>query len=302
MTLEDLFTCIQKNNIPDDLIIFKNPKSNDFISSQYTAEIIRQHNLIRENVTSINEIKVFSSVFDTLVEPTLQVYKTDKFDSIDPMLLNAKNTIISCYTITAEAKKVFKNYIVEIPELTDWQLKDYINTQLNGMQQENLDAIMNICNKDIYRIQVETDRLKIFPENIRDIMFTKFKNDLIYGDLTTNTIFDFINAIITKNIAKTITLYKDLTNIDSSPLGIFSLLYSNFRNIILVQLNNAVTAEDIGLSQGQFYAIKHNIGYYTKNQLKNIFLFLTDIDRKIKTGEIDTNMLLDYLLVNIFTT
>lgn len=300
MTLEDFFTCIQKNNIPEDLIIFKNPKSNDFISAQYITEILHQHNLERESIEDLSAVNLMASAFDALVKPTLQVYKVDKFECTNSNLLMAKNLVISCKSIPAATKKIFKDYIIEIPELTDWQLKDYLFTQLDGMTQSNLDAIMQICNKDIYRIQLETERLKIFPSNMRNSLFEKFKADSVYSDLTTNTIFELINAIVHNDAKKAATVYNDLDKLDSSPLGILSLLYNNFRNIILIQLDTTATPESTNINPAQFYAIKHNIGVYTREQLKNIFLLLTDIDRKIKLGELEIDNLLDYLLVNIF--
>ena len=61
------------------------------------------------------------------------------------------------------------------------------------------------------------------------------------------------------------------------------------------------TPESLGMSWGQFNAIKHNCGYYSAAQLINILKLISDMDRRIKSGEFPTNIMRDYLILSILS-
>ena len=71
--------------------------------------------------------------------------------------------------------------------------------------------------------------------------------------------------------------------------------------MINIQLGINPTAESLSMKPGQFNAIRHSCGYYSGNQLVNIFKLLTDMDRKIKVGEFPTNIMRDYLILSILS-
>ena len=98
------------------------------------------------------------------------------------------------------------------------------------------------------------------------------------------------------------TVYKEIQNIDVEPFGLIALLINNFRNVIDVQLSRNATAESLGLSGKQFWAIKnYSCGFYNREELIEIFEFLNDIDYKIKSGELNTSILIDYIICKILT-
>ena len=298
MTIETLFKDIQQNTVTDDLIIFKNPK-NDFIANQYINEIAKQHNLTMVSVENIDDIKTTQTTFDLIVPTNLQIVRVDAFKSTDADLMKAKNVIISCNSISKEAEKLFKNYIVKVPELEKWQIKDYIYTQLEGTEPAELDWLAEVCKYDIYRIALEVDRLKIFPPIERTVAIRNFKEDLIYSDLSEYVIFDFINALILQDAEKVKKLYLQLSTMESSPLGIVALLYNNIKDIIMVHTGN-MSAAEIGISSGKYWAVKYIPVKYNKDQYIKLFLLITNIDKQLKTGKLDVDLILDYLLVNIF--
>ena len=56
------------------------------------------------------------------------------------------------------------------------------------------------------------------------------------------------------------------------------------------------------MKPNQFWTIIHSCGLYTKKQRLSIFNFLTEIDKKIKTGMIPVDsFLIDYIVINILT-
>ena len=298
MTIETLFKDIQQNTVTDDLIIFKNPK-NDFIANQYINEIANQHNLTIMSVEDVDDIKTTQTAFDLIVPANLQILRVDAFKSTNTDLMKAKNVIIVCNSIPKETEKIFKNYIVKVPELENWQIKDYIYTQLEGTEPTELDWLAEVCKYDIHRIALEVDRLKIFPPIERTVTIRNFKEDFIYSDLSEYVIFDFINALILQDAEKVKKLYLQLSTMESSPLGIVALLYNNIKDIIMVHTGNMSAAES-GISSGEYWAIKHIPVQYNKDQYIKLFLLITSIDKQLKTGNLDVDLILDYLLVNIF--
>ena len=79
------------------------------------------------------------------------------------------------------------------------------------------------------------------------------------------------------------------------------VLTDNFRDIILVQLNSASSPEyfekTFGWKRGKYWAIKYSCGFYTREQLVNIFRFLCGI----QFGDIPEDKLVSYLITHIIS-
>ena len=55
------------------------------------------------------------------------------------------------------------------------------------------------------------------------------------------------------------------------------------------------------MKPNKYWAVKYSCGFYTKDELIQIYRFLTGLDRKIKTGEMPVNNLVDYIIVKVIT-
>ena len=230
------------------------------------------------------------------------IYFNKEFKTDLEALSSINNLIIICSTIDKTTKDFYNSFIIHIPALEEWQLKDYVYSNLEGVDTKSSDWLIAICNNNIERIDTEICKITSVPTDDRQHLFEQFKNDKIFGDACTQTIFNLTNAIIHKNYTEIINAYSELYLMDSNPMGFYSILYNGFKNVINIQLDSSPTPESCGLKPAQFWAIrKNNIGFYDRDTLLNIFNLLTSIDKEIKLGNIDVNMLIDYLLVAIFT-
>jgi len=230
----------------------------------------------------------------------LYIYKTDLFDYQLEDLSDKKDLWVITKKVDKKTKSCYN--IIEVPKLEEWQIKDYVYSNLKGLDNKTLDNLCVIANYDINRLAIEVERLSIFSENERKFMYNKFNADGIYDDLTNLTVFNITNAIARRDVKELNEALKKIKNMDVSYMGFYILLYQLFRNIILIQLSPNPSPESTGLKSGQFYAIRNNnIGFYTKTQLTSIFELLTGIDKQIKTGNIDVNKLIDYLIVKVMT-
>jgi DNA polymerase III delta subunit len=88
---------------------------------------------------------------------------------------------------------------------------------------------------------------------------------------------------------------------DTNPFGILTILLNNFRNLILVKANMNPTPENTGLDSKKLYAIKKTTTPFTVEQLTIIFEMLCNIDLKVKSGELPTEIMVDYIMLKILT-
>lgn len=307
MTLKELKSQIESKHIPDDYVVFKYDKksSNTFIARQYIDEIAKIKNREIRCLESIDELFVDSvDIFgDSLdCQPYINVFYTDTFNCDNVKL----NQLTNLYIITNS----FKDNAVEtncrlntiiVPELKEWQIKDYLYSTLDGVDTAKLDWLQKACDNNIDRVQQEVNKLKCFNVEDRNKLFDVFTSDGIFGDTSSSTtIFNLTNAIARKDIQTIKDIYNKVITEDVSAMSLLVILLKSFRSILQIQLQPGIGFEALGMSEKQYYAIKKSCGRFTAEQLIEIFKFLSDFDRKIKTGEMWMDVSIDYIILKIF--
>lgn len=300
MKLEELKQLIESNNYDGESIIFNNYDNCPFIVHQYIHDIISKNNFKLMNVKDVNDIPIKRTNFLSFVDNNcFYVCYIDNQDELRN-IINFKNSVL-IYT-GKKLKDVLdiEEYIVNIPKLETWQITDYVYTRGCGVDKQDLDYLINLSNSDLFRLEKELDKIELFDEINRKEIFKQFLKDGIFSDLSVYNSFNLIDAIVKKKKTDAFRIFNSLNNLGLNEMGILTLLYNNFRNIIKIQLSPNPTPENTGLKSNQFWAIKkNNIGYYHKEELLYIFNLLVDMDRKIKTGYIPVNKSVEYILINI---
>lgn len=297
MTIFDLQNQIEENSIQDFPIIFVETKDN-FISRQY-IERISQIKKMSITYIDLQDLYSYNDIFN--VDNSIRVLKIDKLDINDNIIFNQKNLFIVTNLVDKNTKKIYNDIVIDLPVLTKDNIKEYVYSKLGNLNQKDIDYLLDICNYNINRLQLEIDKILLFKTNEQPNVFQSFKADDIFSDLSSKTIFDIINAISKKDVNKLKDVYKDIDKIDINDMGLLILLINNFTNIIKVQLSTSGYNETMGISEKQYNAIKYSCGRYSKEQLLKIFEFLTSIDKKIKTGEVSMNILRDYMIIKILS-
>lgn len=289
----NLKNSIESGTIGDTLLIMEY-SDNSFLCYQYARKISEVRKKSIKYVDSIEEMQPQESIFgNTQDNDCIKVYSCEEL-----ILPDNYNKIKDAIIITKKSPSI-SGISVKMPKLESWHIKDYIYSIAEGLDSKYLDFLQLICNNDIYRIQQELDKLTMFTVDERKFLFESMLDDNAFGDLSSKTVFDFSNALITKNVKALSCIYDEIENIDISEMGLLTILLQNFKNIISVQLSKNATAESLNMKPNQFYAIKKNMNHYTGDQLIKIYQFLLGIDKKVKTGELTTNILRDYMVVNI---
>lgn len=282
MLLRDLKEKIESKKLSDDLIIIES-LDNNFVADQYINEI-----------SNFKKLEIFycDSIPEFPLPGYLYIYKCESAGDIIPI----DNLIVICNKYTGNT---LNDYVVTIPKLENWQIENYVINRLPGLTRDKCVWLCKSCNYDIYRLNLEVDKISIFDEKYHENIFRQINDDNGYSDLSSFTQYDIINAILKKDINKIIEYLSTDNNI--SQMTILYSLINSLKNIIDVQFNPNENPEKLHLSSKQFYAIKKNsINYYKNESLIRMMKFLTEVDFKVKKGLLNSEIVLKYILVNLY--
>ena len=301
MNVEEFKTDILKHTIKPGAFVLVEENCH-FVASQYVKEISEQRKKTIEVVDDLSELSQPSNdIFGAslLIQDVLYVCFMKEFDgeAVDKALTIRDDLVIIADKV--KLKGAWESRIVEIPRLEDWQIKDYLYSRAEGVDSEKLDWLLALCQNDIYRIAQEADKLALFEKSEQNKVFQEFIDDDVFGDMSTYSIFNMSNAILDKNLPELKRIWEEIDRIDVEPLGMVTILRNNIRNIMKIQLGTTPTPESCGMKPAQFYAVSKSCGKFSKERLLEIFSMLTDIDIKLKTGEMPAEMILDYVILNV---
>ena len=296
MTIQELKHGIETQVLSDEFLVLK-CSDNSFVAHQYIKAIAE---FKHKDIAFIDDIEIAlnasSNIFN-IVDNELKILSVDCFSTYDRQICDLKNCIVICYKVDKNCEELYQRYIVEIPKLENWQISDYIYSNLRDVPKDKLDWLINICKSDIFRLDLELQKLKLFDNPATTFQY--FEDQHIFNDLSEYTVFNFSNAIVKRDKSSIIKIYNELNNIDINEMGLLTILYTNFKNIISIQMGRNVTAESLGIKQNQFNAIKWNCGKYSNAELLEIFKMLTSLDLWVKDGTLAVSDLIDYMLVKI---
>lgn len=279
-TLDDSFLILKYTDVP-------------FIAKQYVDEISKFKNRQIVYVDSIDDIA--ENIFGD--DNILYVMNTDKL--VRPIKATSlNNKVIICSSIDEDILESVKDYVVDIPKLQQWQIRAYASKNLSGLSTEEVNWLSDIT-KDVYRLSNEMDKISIFNKEEQSKIFSLLNDEDAYCDLNPNTIFNFTNAITKRDIKVVKNILETLETMDVEPVGVLTILYKSFKNIIDIQMSSNPTPESLNMSQKQFNAIRYNLGKFTNSELIQIFETLTSIDTKLKSGNLPADNIIEYLLINV---
>lgn len=299
LNLNEVKTALENNKDIDQFLIFYYEDTTDYIPVQYAKALAHIRN---SEILYVNELDEINSSPDPFSEPTsnLYVYKTDSLERIPAKYLQ-NNLIIITPKLLKDAEKEYDEYILKIPKLEEWQIVDYIKTVSPGLTQDEMEWLVRTYKSNMYRVELEVDKLKPFSESARQYIFEDFYVDHVFETLSEYGIFDFTNAIQGKDLQTISNILSDINHIDIEPTGLITLLCANFKKLIKVWLNKNPTPENTGLKSNQIWAINRLSRTYTKEQLVKVFELVSDMERRLKTGEMPEELIIDYLTVKILS-
>ena len=299
MELKELKERIQNNNLQFNLLIFKY-ENDTWLVNQYINEISKVLGL---NINYVEDLETLSNVggdfFLSEVSNDLNVLWLEELNTNIANKEDLTTSIIKVNKIDKDIEEELKDYIVKFPKLVNWQLEDYAKIKLSGMKEDAIKWLSNLIGDNAYRLDNEIDKITIFDEKDRMNVFLALNQDGCYNDLNNFNIFNLINAIVKRDFQVIVDTLKIRDSIDLEPMGLITLLIRQFKNIIDIQMGNNPTPDKLGMSPKQFNAIRYSCGKYSSDRLIYIYDLLTSIDYRLKSGLLDNDKIIDYVICNI---
>ena len=296
--------CIENKVNLHTFMIFQEADT-DFISRQYVQAIAEINQQEIEYIDSIDPYLIeLDSIFLSESKENssrLHVLKVDMFEHTDQRCIDLRNVFVICKKLGDQASKLFSSYIVKMPKLESWQIKDYVYSTAEGVPEQLLDKVISLCNGNIERLDNELGKLKLFAPTERKYLLDSMIKDGAFGDLTDYSVFNVTNALLKKDIEALKNYMNLLHVIDINEFGLITILTKNLRDMISVQLTSNPTPETIGLDSRKIYALKKQSKVFTNEQLTKLYLKIADLDRAVKNGEFPAPMLINYMILKVLT-
>ena len=226
-------------------------------------------------------------------------------DFVDEKIQN-KNIIILAFNSLDKRTKFYKAYndsIVYFERLNEQILSKYIHKEID-LSERNTRMLAEICEFDLSRIYLEIDKVRTYTRagkesKTHDQSFELLVKEGVIYEPPYDAIFDFVDAVLKRNIKLSYNLYSQCQNIGESNLALLSVLYTNAKAVLQVQscISNDIS-NSTGLTGFQIKCAKERCGHYKNRELVNMIRLIQKVEKGIKTGEIEEPISVEYVLVN----
>ncbi len=299
MTLIDLKNFITNKIVPSDFMIFVS-KDCPFLANQYIKTL---GDLAVGGLNKVNSIyEPLQSSLMLLAAPAgaIHVMTVDTFDERAEDYSQFENTIVVCEQVDKNIAKNVENYIIKFPKLEEWQIFDYAKTICPNIDDEDLNWLVKASDCSIERVINELDKVNLFGKNEQKEVFSAVRFDS-QSDLYKADLFDIVNAFVNGDQAVLFDFIKHNGYEIHEPVVLANRTLSSLKNIILIAKNPQLSAEDCGVSKGQYNFIKNRYRSLNVDAIKYKIKFLANFDLKLKTSqlELDKRDMLNYLVNNL---
>lgn len=220
----------------------------------------------------------------------------------DNLLIIEAKKLNGTYKITKELRKKCKCIDIDINS------KSFIKNLLNDykINQDTINLLDEYCLGDFTKIYNECLKLKnykfsekvITSDDIKEICFKKL------GD-SQDLVFSFTRSIAEKNKSDALKKYKELLNYNVDSLSIIGLLGSQLRIILQVKILDSrgmrITdmAKTLGEKEFRVKKTMELIGLYSKDEILDLMMRLSEIDLRIKTTDTNPDTEIELFIINI---
>ena len=168
------------------------------------------------------------------------------------------------------------------------------------IEEKELEYLLALLPDDLMNASNEVEKLCLYTNKI-----TKEDIDLIITKPREQNAFELVNAILSKNQAKAISIYKDLMVFNEEPIKLIVMIAGQFRLLYQVKLlsNKGYNDQEIGkILSINPYRIKYLRKDMARYGLKDLSYYLDELsqlDLSIKKGELDKYMALELFLMKV---
>lgn len=286
MDIVELKNNIENKTLDNSFMIWQViDDSSRIITKQYINEISKFKNFEIKSIDDLNEIPDESFIEDN----NLYILNTLEYNKPE----SHSNTIVIC-------EKTKDKRAIKFPKLENWQVIDYVLSFAIGLTKQDLEYFIEAYDGNYWRFISDFEKISSFNPKQQKLILDEMLGEGQFDTISNYKIWDLSNAIIKRDPKLAKNILKVIEYIDVEPLGLAKVLYNNFKTIVSIQTNPKITANDLGISDKQYWVIKkYNCGFYSNEQLIQILKLLTNIEYMFKYGEIPINNLIDYMTCKI---
>jgi hypothetical protein len=300
MTLIELKNFITNKIMPSDFMIFIN-KDNPYLANQYVEALGSLSVSGINKINSIFEPQQSSLLLLTSPADSLNIMFTDTFDERSEDYSQFENTIVVCEQVDKSIAKNVEDYIIKFPKLEEWQLCDYAKMICPDIDAEDILWLVQASDNSIERVNNELAKVALFNKNEQREVFSAIRFDP-QSDLYKVDIFAVVNALVNGDMPVLYEFIKHNGYEIHEPVVLANRALTSLKNIALITQNQGLTANDCGVSAGQFTFIKNRYRSLNLEALKQKIKFLANFDLMLKTSklELDKHDMCSYLINNLY--
>lgn len=271
------------------------------LSKKHGMEVKRV-DTVQEIMTKINSKKMLDSKGKIyVVRDDSDVWDDEGFATkIDLML--SRDMLILIYTNMDKRKKFYKDSDpVEFEYLSEEVLTGYL---VDSLSAEHSKRLVKMCQRDYGRILLEMDKVQTYAQArslTNDEAFVELvKCGMIYAPAG-DVIFLFSSAVLSRSKENSYLFLGQLYEREEAVVKILSVLYTNFRNLLVVQGDKGGTGvtERTGLTPWQISLAQTFKGIWTTARLKKNLMILQECESGIKTGKYSDRMAMEVAMVGV---
>lgn len=290
--------------------------TNDLIKKIGDGDIIK-YNLEETTISSIIEEASMNSMFSPqkiIIINNFYLYKDlkEKDQTMLTNYLEKKNNqnylIFTSSKALDKRKKIYK-YFIDNETLIDGEnfdfkkyVLEYLKKNNHTMSSPDIKYFLDLVGTNINDIDNELDKLILLK---KEEIITKEDMEELTVENFEDNIFAFTGAVLNNEVEKSLELYKDFINHGYDEVMLIPLLGGQFRTLFQVKKLYSIgkTAEEISqiLKFSNPYRVKmclKNASPYTEKELLNYIRKLSEMDIKIKSGQVNKKSAFELFLIN----
>ncbi len=287
----------------------------------YIQQIAKATGFEIKRIDSITDVYANLKNRSFIQKPVIYIVRDDKElmqnEKIQAQIekgLLANNILILLLTNIDKRTKFYKQFkerICLFERLSDSLLKKYTLKELK-LSESDLQRLIDICEHDYGRILLEIDKIKMYQRSTVDGQWDGvsmlsahdcFKNLVEDGTIYNppyDAIFDLVSAILDRKVNKAFDLLQQSYAMGEATLVILSVLYKGAKAVLQIQTYEGDNlSKATGLSGWEIKNAKPHVNKYGDEELIYILQLIQKIERGIKTGRMEDEFAMQYLLTHI---
>lgn len=230
-------------------------------------------------------------------------------DSLKSLIAHSEafnnDIIIFIYAQIDKRSKLYKSGkedIVEFEPMKSNVLVKYIKKQID-LSDYNCSKLIEVCGSDYSRILLEIDKILAYMNGSKsskgpnEVFEHLVKDGTIYSP-PYDAIFDFVDAVLKYKPKLAFRLLKESYDSGEATMVILSNLYNSTKQLLQYQsYKGSDIASATGLTPFQMKLASGRKGIYSCGDLVYFMRKVREVERGIKTGEIEDAVAVPYVLV-----